>query len=303
MNTSWATGVLLSAAIGLAAHRASALTLGGAISAIGVGSAVHAGTGWRGSTALVTYFATSSFLGRLPGDSGRAQHRGNQRDSIQVLANGGPSALLAGVAHVCSNPIKAHALAGYFGAVAAATADTWSTEVGSRFGGEPRSIKTLDRLPAGTSGGVSSAGLAASFAGAALIAAIAGGRSADGDAEALSLSAAVGGIAGSLVDSVLGATIQSVRLCEKCGEETELPTHHCGATTFHARGWAWCDNDAVNALSITTGALTSIVAFAMHNRQLRVLRDHRQHARDWPRPVDLTSREWLDPWRPRAGGE
>lgn len=283
MNRSWTRGVLLSGAISLAAHRARALTAGGAICAIVIGSAVHAGTGWRGSAAIVTYFATSTVLGRLPGASRRTQRRGNQRDAIQVLANGGSPALLAAAASPWSNLMRWLAFAGYFGAVATATADTWSTEVGIRIGGEPWSISTRKRLRTGTSGGVSAAGLAASIVGAALIAAIAGGKASSGNggiSRTLILSTAVGGIAGSLADSVLGATIQSVRLCQACGEETELPAHHCGAPTAHLRGVNWCDNDAVNALSISTGALTSMVSFTMLDCLQRSFQTRRQGAND-----------------------
>ena len=59
------------------------------------------------------------------------------------------------------------------GTLAAATADTWATEVGTLAGGTPRSIRTLRPVPAGTSGGVSVVGTLASVLGALLLPALA----------------------------------------------------------------------------------------------------------------------------------
>jgi uncharacterized membrane protein len=68
---------------------------------------------------------------------------------------------------------------------------------------------------------------------------------------------AIGGFCGALVDSVLGATVQEVRFCPACGEETELPLHDCGASTTTARGIAWFNNDAVNLAATLVGSATA----------------------------------------------
>ena len=48
-----------------------------------------------GAAALLAFFASSTLLGRLPQSHGRQQRRGNERDAVQVLANGGVAAALA----------------------------------------------------------------------------------------------------------------------------------------------------------------------------------------------------------------
>jgi uncharacterized membrane protein len=65
----------------------------------------------------------------------------------------------------------------------------------------------------------------------------------------------VGGFAGSLFDSLLGATCQSRRWCAVCALETERGVHHCGSVTSAHRGLPWIDNDVVNFLSNACGGL------------------------------------------------
>ena len=60
----------------------------------------------------------------------------------------------------------------WLGAFAAAAADTWATEIGTRFGGTPRLVTTGRKVPRGTSGGVSGAGLLGALAGALAVGAL-----------------------------------------------------------------------------------------------------------------------------------
>jgi uncharacterized protein (TIGR00297 family) len=253
-----AAGTLAAAIVAAAAKRGGALSTSGAVAAALIGGAVVGGQGIRGGAALVAFFASSSLLGRVPHSREVAeQHRGNERDAVQVLANGGVAALLALAAGKnCQNPAL-HAA--YGGAVATAAADTWATEIGSRWGGTPRSITSFRPVAPGASGGVTPAGLAA---GAAFIAAVLGLRPTR-NPESLGVAIAVGGVAGTLADSLLGATIQEVRWCEVCRQETEALVHRCGALTRPLRGRPWCNNDTVNALATTVGALTAFGLAAM----------------------------------------
>lgn len=268
-RSAWKSGVVLALGVAFVAHRARALTSGGAALAVPIGALVHAGTGWRGSLALVAYVLTTSALGRLPSRTSRPQRRGSRRDRVQVLANGGVPALAAACAIGAPPFALPYVLAAYAGAVATAAADSWSTEVGIRYGGVPRSIVTLRPLPVGASGGASAVGLLATWAGSAMVAVILSiGKPPDttGGVRGMFAATLLGGVAGSITDSLLGATIQEVRICPACEEETEQDVHACGMPTHVARGMPWCNNDAVNVIAIACGAAMSMAVFAWQVR-------------------------------------
>lgn len=162
------------------------LTAGGVVAAVAVGCATGWGLGWRGVVLLFAFFISGSLLTRLAGGSG------GQRTYRQVLANGGVAAV-AGL--LGSWPIAA-------GALAAATADTWATEIGSFSPHPPRLVTTWRPVTKGTDGGVTLLGTAGGISGALFLA---------GAAALLftpSLAVVWAGIAGMLVDSALGAAVQ-----------------------------------------------------------------------------------------------
>jgi uncharacterized membrane protein len=117
---------------------------------------------------------------------------------------------------------------------------------------------------AGASGGVSLPGLVAAAAGATAMAALLGMEPSPRrtDAPILVAATAAGGMVGAVVDSVLGAVVQEVRICPVCAEETELSIHRCGHPTSHQRGAAWCNNDVVNLASTAAGAAIAMVVAA-----------------------------------------
>ena len=164
--------------------------------------------------------------------------------------------------------------------MAAAAADTWATEIGSRSRQHPRSIVTGAPLPAGSSGAVTPAGLAASAAGAAVIAAITSTPTPSTCRASLPppLAVVAGGIAGSLSDSLLGATLQEVRYCDVCARETETLIHACGHPTRHLRGHPWCNNDVVNALATAVGAATAMTFAALQGNDCRSHNDATRQA-------------------------
>jgi uncharacterized protein (TIGR00297 family) len=254
-------GLAGAATVSLAARRVGALSPGGALAATAVGATAVAGSGIRGGVMLVAFFTSSTLLGRLPAAVHLEQHRGRERDVVQVMANGGVAAATALASSVVRGRIRSLLIAGFGGAVAAATADTWATEIGSRSGTQPRSIVTLRPTAPGASGGVTVAGLAASAVGAALIAGLASAPFAGAarPASGRAVPIALGGFTGALIDSLLGATVQAVRFCDACAVETEQRVHRCGAKTRVRRGARWCDNDTVNALATAAGATTAIL--------------------------------------------
>ena len=244
-------GFLLAGAIAFVARTVRALSAGGALAALLVGTAA-AIAGWTWATVLIVFFVTSSTLSRFKHATreariGRIVEKGNERDAVQVLANGGVFAAGALLAAATGESTWAAAA---LGALAAATADTWATEVGTVTGGLPRSIISFKPLPAGTSGGVTVPGTVASIAGAAFIACVSYftgvGRA--------SAAVFVGGVLGSLADSLIGATVQERRWCDGCSEATERRTHYCGRATRVVGGVPGARNDFVNVVCTLVGA-------------------------------------------------
>jgi uncharacterized membrane protein len=68
----------------------------------------------------------------------------------------------------------------------------------------------------------------------------------------------LGGVAGALADTALGATLQERRRCIGCGEHTERKIHVCGSRTRRSGGIAGIDNDVVNFLATVVGAVVAI---------------------------------------------
>lgn len=232
------------------------LTVGGALIAFFVGSSVWIGLGLDGLLLLATFFLTSSFwsLYRRDQKSESAQHieKGEQRDAYQVLANGGWAALFALYGTLFQEEVF------YVGAVCAlatANSDTWASEIGVLSKGRPIHVFTLQRVPRGTSGGVTVLGTVAGGLGAATIAFLASLL------EIFSLEAAIVvflfAVGGMWLDTLLGATIQRKQRCLICKNETEARIH-CGQRTVYLRGLKWMTNDVVNASAIGVSTIASL---------------------------------------------
>lgn len=214
----------------------------GTLAALVVGGAVAAGAGWGGLGLLFAFFLSSTWL--TPG--------GGRRTAVQVAANGGVAAAAALLARL--NPIW---MAAFAGALAAAAADTWSTEIGGRSRSAPHLITTGAAVEAGTSGGVTWLGTAGGAAGALFIAAAAALIGLVGLQTAALV--AVGGIVGGLADSLLGATVQARYRCPSCGVVGEVRRHGCGAVADLAGGLAWMNNDMVNLAATLVGAAVPVL--------------------------------------------
>jgi uncharacterized protein (TIGR00297 family) len=248
-----ALGAAFAALVAAFAHRARALTLGGAIAAFPIGAVVFGSGGWPAAAVLFAFFIPATLLTRIGRRRKAAATGGHEgpRSGFQVLANGGVAAFCA-LAATQGNTFWSAAFAGAF---AAAAADTWGTEIGTLSPRPPVSILTLRPLRAGTSGGITALGLAATVAGAVVVAAVAA------KAGLAPLGAvAAGGIAGALADSVLGASLQALRWCPACACECETRRHDCGTATVLRRGATWLGNDGVNLAATFAGATIAGIA-------------------------------------------
>lgn len=215
----------------------SFLSFSGALAALAVGAAAAFGAGWRGLVVLFVFFLTSSLL--TPG--------GGRRRAAQVGANGGIAAAAALLA-----PLDPRFRLAFVGALAAAAADTWSTEIGARSRRTPRLITTGRPVAAGTSGGVTWLGTAGGAGGAVLVAVAAAALGLVPPAAAA--PAALAGIAAGAADSLLGATVQARYRCPACGGTGESARHACGARARLVSGWRWMTNDTVNLAATVVGA-------------------------------------------------
>ncbi|MBA3946219.1 MAG: DUF92 domain-containing protein [Herpetosiphonaceae bacterium] len=281
-----ALGSTLSGIIAAVAYRRKLITRSGIAGTIFVGTLVFGYGGIAGSLVVLFFFVSSSLLSHL--SSARKRRvaadkfsKSATRDLGQVLANGGVGALAAlgyGV-----HPRHPDWLLGAFvGAFATATADTWATEVGTLSRATPRLIISGRKVAPGTSGGITVAGTSAAMAGALALGLVAGLASHSHGARKLGLrkglvaGGMMGGIAGALFDSLLGATVQQVHFCPHCESETERRIHQCGTVTVPLRGVDWIDNDMVNLLSTAVGAIVAagviVVSALMVGHQSKIQR-------------------------------
>lgn len=258
-----ALGFFASLAIGLLAYWRKSLSESGTVAAVVVGTLVFGFGGWAGAALLLGFFVSSTVLSRYKAAAKEAVSqdfsKGSRRDMWQALANGGVAAIAAVLAVLTGQPAVWLAMVG---ALAAANADTWATELGVLSKTHPRLITSGVVVAPGTSGAVSVQGTLAALIGAGFIAGVGGlFWGATGGLLAgvgVLVVGSVAGLAGSLFDSLLGATVQASFYCDVCQKETEKhPTHRCGNPTHQIRGQAWMNNDVVNLLATLCGALVA----------------------------------------------
>lgn len=266
-------GFLFAFTIAALAYRRGALSFSGAIGTVVIGTLIFAIGGLTWAVLLVAFFVTSSALShykaRAKEPLAEKFQKGHRRDLAQVVANGGCAALIAIAFFIL--PHRWHFI-GFIGAIATVNADTWATELGVLSKTLPRLITTGRVVPVGTSGGITLFGTAVALGGALLIGVLAylfeiiqsaivnAGRFVFVSEETIFVGA-IAGLAGSLFDSVLGATIQATYYCDVDQKETESAIHRCGNKTRLIRGWRWFDNDWVNFCASVFG---SFVALLVH---------------------------------------
>jgi uncharacterized protein (TIGR00297 family) len=259
------SGLLFSGVIALVAYRRGSLDKSGVAGAIASGTSIFAMGGWSWGMTLIYFFVSSSLLSHFrqrdkAGAAADKFSKGARRDLGQAAANGGLAtvfAIINGLAR--SSRTRRLAQAGFTGALATANADTWATELGVLSASKPRLITTGQPVAPGTSGGITLLGTAASGLGAYSLGfffrAWQGFRRSCAPAPFVAL---ISGLAGSICDSLLGATVQAMYYCPVCDTETEQRVHRCGTPTQPLRGIAWMNNDVVNFLATACGSAVAI---------------------------------------------
>lgn len=263
----------MSLVIGGIGYWRRSLSPSGVLGAVIVGTIIFGFGGWVRGLLLIAFFASSSLLSHFKAQRKEALAekfaKGSRRDLAQTLANGGLAALLALIIGLIGNQAPAYPLLAlaFIGALATVNADTWATELGVLAKKPPRLITTGAIVPVGTSGGVTLAGSVAALAGATFIglaafvlvqaaALLTLGRWLWSDWILLPI-AALSGLVGAFVDSLLGATAQAIYRCDRCAAETERKIHRCGEATRQVAGLRWLANDWVNFLASLAGAATA----------------------------------------------
>lgn len=157
----WA--LALNIAMAAAAFLLGTVRVGGAIAGAIVGICVLAFAGWGAFLLLGAFFVLGNLATRWGWSAkesrGVSETNKGARGLSQVLANGVPAAALA-VIHAVSGGSEV-VMIGLAGALAAAAADTASSEIGQVHGSKPVSMPGLKAVPVGTPGAVSGAGTAA----------------------------------------------------------------------------------------------------------------------------------------------
>lgn len=254
-------GGIVAALITALSRRLDLLDESGQWAAFGCGIAASA-AGWPWAITLVAYFVSAGVVTRL-GAARKAERtqrsvpQVNVRNGFQVLANGGLFALLAVRAE--DAPASTAGLAAA-GALAAASADTWATEIGTLWGGKPRSIVTWKQTDPGMSGGMTVVGSLGGIVGAVLVAVLAAALFRRPIVNSFTGAVIAGGIVGCIADSFIGATMQAKRWCDHCKEWTERRVHPCSYRTVHASGFRWISNDVVNTAATFAGAAAAVIA-------------------------------------------
>jgi uncharacterized protein (TIGR00297 family) len=259
-RVAFSVGVLLALVVAVASVKARFLNGSGAAVTFVLATLVFGVGRWQFAVPILTFFVLSSLLSRLGEQRKRlvvanAFAKVGPRDFGQVFANGGVAGILLLVWNFFPEPLW-YVL--YVASLVAVTADTWGTELGVLGKQVPRSILTWRRLPIGSSGGITLFGTLGGALGAIVVAASAALVGAPGHTlvwTAKTLTAlTVIGVGASLVDSLLGATVQAQYRCRSCGKITEKKAH-CGETTEFLRGVRWVNNDVVNVACAVSGVL------------------------------------------------
>jgi len=236
------------------------LTRSGAAAAAITGFLVYWLGGGIAAVPLIAFFVSSSLLtvvGRhRSATKQRISGQSTGRTGVQVCANGGAAVVL----------VVAHKVFGYhitldmnrmvqimfLAAISTVTADTWATEIGSRWGGYARQLSTWRKVAAGTSGAISMVGTAAAAAGALFIPFCAYRLWDMTNAELV--AAAWAGLLGCLFDSILGAGLQAQFRNPNTNEISDSAVTNGQRNTL-IRGLRWIDNNVVNFIAAIAGAL------------------------------------------------
>lgn len=271
--------LIISTAIAIRALKRKSLNLSGAFLGFLV-MFMHFYVSYRFGALLLVFFFTSSKLTKYGEEKKRIIDadfkEGGQRDWIQVLANSGiATALVVIVGNLTGwqdkcldskdSALVTCLIGGVIGQYACCNGDTWSSELGMLSDAQPRLITTFKPVRKGTNGGVTTTGLIAAAAAGGVIGltfVVVGFFTAKCTSDValkqllvIPLST-IAGLCGSLIDSVLGATVQFSGFCTVRNKVVGKP----GPTVRRISGTSILDNNGVNLVSVCLTTLLTAIA-------------------------------------------
>jgi uncharacterized protein (TIGR00297 family) len=232
----WLLALGLHAPLLLLARRAPLLTPAGWRHAALLGTVLWGSLGWRGWLAVVIYLLLGSLVTRIglkhKQAHGLAEGRGGRRGPENVWGSALVGAGLALLIPLAGPTWQPRLLLAFCASFAAKLADTCGSEIGKRWGRHAVLISNGRAVPPGTEGAISLEGTAASLLGSLLMTGavallgLIGGMGA-------TLLVAVTGLVATLLESLIGATLQ--------------------------RRWGWLSNEMVNGLQTLIAALIALL--------------------------------------------
>lgn len=242
--------LILATLILILAYHKKAITVDGIAAALMTAATLYALGGYWVGTSLLVFFLLGTAVTKVKNDhkvrAESLQEPGSSRNWKQVLANSLPATLVVWAALLWQEPRLTLLGIAVF---SAASADTFSSEIGMMSRGKVYNILTGKPMPSGLSGGVSMVGLVAGLVGSFTVALLA---LPDFGWKGLLVATALGFL-GTLIDSVLGATLQ----CKYQGQDGGLQDRQSADAELVA-GFAWITNNTVNLTTLCIIALCGI---------------------------------------------
>lgn len=252
----------LASGISIISYYLKLLSLSGAAAAFFLAFLIFGFGGWMWTVPIFTFFILSSFLSKLRAkkniSASKHFEKQEQRDYLQVLANGGAGGILVIFFYLTGMNIFYIA---FVSLLAAVCADTWGTEIGTIMKTKTYNILSFKEIEQGLSGGISVIGLTGSLLGAFVIA-LSSIAWINFNIVSYICLITLAGFLGSIFDSVLGASIQAQRKCVVCSQITERKIH-CGEESILVRGKNFINNDFVNFLTGIFGGLAGVFFYEL----------------------------------------
>lgn len=194
-----------------------------------------------------------------------------QRTHIQVLANSiVASILIIALIFTKDNFTQDILKAGVISQYAAVIADTWSSELGILSKRDPFLITSFKSVPPGTNGGISKTGLLSGLAGASLISA-ASVVTYNESRILLWVYFSFTGLLGSIIDSILGAYLQSSVIDKKDGLVLEtlggakISKDYIKYSKNELQNVSGADILSNNQVNVLMAAITTLISMGLYS--------------------------------------